>query len=528
MDTIITFVFIFLIFGLLVGIHELGHFIAAKKSGVWVQEFAFGFGPTLFKKKYKGTVYKINLIPLGGYVKLFGEKKLDKDEKFLRKFEKLDDSKEDYIKNLADKLNLSRIKDEFVLFEKISKLKEIKEKDKDLLLEYELNKDYRILDDKRYSNKSIGKRAFIISAGVIMNLLLGILMYSIYLIVVNQKVLLFNMANTNFIGSKVLELNAPVFIDEENLVNSEIDYFNAPIIKANGEYIQDLGRFVSLLKDSLPQKTISIEYYKNGLLKSGVIGNEINNKLPELNLKLKYSGSLGVGNIIENSAAYNAGFKGNIVLLNVAGNPISTYESFTKVLEENQSKTVKIEYLDLDTDNIVNKEILLGNKANNELIFGATGFYEYYPFSFFPSYYLDYKENWLISGFLHSYNITKYQFDVFGNILRYSFETKDTSLLSESVGGPIKIGNEIGNLVKLGNFTDILNLTALISLSLAVMNVLPIPIVDGGHLLFLLVEKIKGSPISEKIQGIFNMIGLVFLISLSLLVTLKDIWSLFV
>ncbi|MBP9758093.1 site-2 protease family protein [Candidatus Dojkabacteria bacterium] len=527
MDIIITFIFIFFIFGLLVGIHEFGHFIVAKKCGVWVQEFAFGFGPTLFRKKWKGTIYKINLVPLGGYVKLFGERKLTKDNKFLRKFEKLDDSKEDYIVQLAEKYDLAKIKDEYVLFEKVSGLKNVKEKDKELLMEYELNKEYRIVDDKRYSNKSIGKRAFIISAGVIMNLLLGIFIYSIYLIIVNQKVLLFNMATTNFVGSNVVELNAPVFIDEDNMVNSEIDYFNAPIIKADGKYINDLNQFVDLLKNDL-NKPIKIEYYKNGVLKSGEIGNEINSKLPKLNDSLKYSGGLGVGSIIEDSAASRAGFESDIVLLSAAGFDINSYEAFTKVLEENQSKNIVIEYLDLETNTTSTKEITLGNKSNDELIFGATGFYEYYPFSFFPSYYLDYSDYKIISGVLHSYNITKYQYDVFANILRYSFETKDTTLLSESVGGPIKIGSEIGNLVKLGNFTDILNLTALISLSLAVMNVLPIPIVDGGHLLFLLIEKIKGSPISERVQGIFNMIGLVFLVSLSLLVTLKDIWSLFI
>ena len=68
--TIIIFIFVL---GLLVLVHEFGHFTAAKKAGIKVEEFAFGFPPRLFSKVKGGTRYSINAIPLGGYVKLFGE-----------------------------------------------------------------------------------------------------------------------------------------------------------------------------------------------------------------------------------------------------------------------------------------------------------------------------------------------------------------------------------------------------------------------------------------------------------------------
>lgn len=70
---ILTIIIFALIIGLLVMIHEFGHFIMAKKSGVEVQEFAFGFKPRLWSKKVKETTYAINAIPLGGYVSLLGE-----------------------------------------------------------------------------------------------------------------------------------------------------------------------------------------------------------------------------------------------------------------------------------------------------------------------------------------------------------------------------------------------------------------------------------------------------------------------
>ena len=68
---------VILIFGLLVFVHELGHFIAAKRSGVEVEEFGFGFPPQLIGKKIGGTIYSLNLIPLGGFVRMKGENLAD-------------------------------------------------------------------------------------------------------------------------------------------------------------------------------------------------------------------------------------------------------------------------------------------------------------------------------------------------------------------------------------------------------------------------------------------------------------------
>jgi len=76
--TVVIFIFIL---GLLIFAHELGHFILAKRAGVRVEEFAFGFPPRIWSKKKKETTYSINLIPLGGFVRLFGEDGSDSENK---------------------------------------------------------------------------------------------------------------------------------------------------------------------------------------------------------------------------------------------------------------------------------------------------------------------------------------------------------------------------------------------------------------------------------------------------------------
>lgn len=80
----ITLLVFLAILGLLVFIHELGHFLVAKRNGVLVHEFAFGFRPRLLSKKIGETTYALNLIPLGGYVRLYGEHEGETGERSFR------------------------------------------------------------------------------------------------------------------------------------------------------------------------------------------------------------------------------------------------------------------------------------------------------------------------------------------------------------------------------------------------------------------------------------------------------------
>ena len=100
----------------------------------------------------------------------------------------------------------------------------------------------------------------------------------------------------------------------------------------------------------------------------------------------------------------------------------------------------------------------------------------------------------------------------------------------ESVGadfaGPIGIANITGQAARLG-FAHLLQFTALLSLNLAVINILPFPALDGGRILFLLVEKIKGKPVRRDIEAVAHNIGFILLIALIIFVTYKDIIRLF-
>jgi regulator of sigma E protease len=81
MSFLVTILLLILVLGILIFIHELGHFLAAKSIGAAVSEFALGMGPRIFSKEYKGTLYSIRVLPIGGFVKILGESDLDEEEK---------------------------------------------------------------------------------------------------------------------------------------------------------------------------------------------------------------------------------------------------------------------------------------------------------------------------------------------------------------------------------------------------------------------------------------------------------------
>jgi len=89
------------------------------------------------------------------------------------------------------------------------------------------------------------------------------------------------------------------------------------------------------------------------------------------------------------------------------------------------------------------------------------------------------------------------------------------------VGGPVFIAQVAGQTAKTG-IVSLLSFTALLSVNLCLINVLPIPVLDGGHLLFLGIEKIKGKPLSLKQRAAMQQIGLAFLILLIIFVTYND------
>lgn len=132
--------------------------------------------------------------------------------------------------------------------------------------------------------------------------------------------------------------------------------------------------------------------------------------------------------------------------------------------------------------------------------------------------------NAFLLSFKVSFEYIKLTFWALGRIIKDAFLGKKTPGLE--LTGPIGAGSIFSRVANLG-FSYIIYFTALISLSVAIFNSLPFPALDGGRFLFLIIEKIKNSPINPKIEKTINQIGFALLIILTIFITIKDIIRLF-
>ena len=112
-------------------------------------------------------------------------------------------------------------------------------------------------------------------------------------------------------------------------------------------------------------------------------------------------------------------------------------------------------------------------------------------------------------------------FVIIGQIFNNLFHGKSTGI---EVMGPVKLAVFTGQIIPLG-FVFILRFIAIFSVNLGIINILPFPALDGGRILFILIEKIKGKPVSQKVEQIFHTAGMMILLALMLFITLREIFT---
>lgn len=393
----ISLIIFLLILSFLVLIHEFGHFIMAKLNGVRVEEFAIGFPPRLFTIKYGETNYSINIFPLGGYVKLFGEE-----------YQEVDPSK---IKAQNQNSNQNNV-----------------------------------ALSKAFAFKKPYQKALIVAAGVVMNLLFGVL-------------ILYGILAYNGFKSDPLPMLFPhqfTFGQQEGRVIATNLAKGSPAEKA-GIKPEDIISSYSIDSDSSITHLTSANQLIETIKKSG--GKTI--YLETVNLK---NGSTKTVPVIPQ---YNAKLKRAIIGVSLIDGVVISYQN---------------------------------------------------------------QPDKLLSGFLHSYNVLEYNFSAIGQLIGMSIKEKDASLVSGAVAGPVGIYGVVNDIVQTSGaqlVKNILNLMALLSLSLGVMNILPFPALDGGRMVFVVYEWISGKQVNKTVENVTNIAGFVFLMGLAVLVSINDIMRLF-
>lgn len=418
-----TIIYFILILGTTVFVHELGHFLFAKKYGVHVYEFSLGMGPRLFKfnRKNDETDYCIRLFPIGGFVQMAGE---------------------------------------------------------------ELEVDEDIPEEKRLTSKPAFQRFMIMIAGVMMNFITAI-------------ILLF------FIGLfNTVSLNN-VYID-----GSAIDGLNNNdrIVAINGNFVNNYDKlalemtiagnhdFTMTLKDEDGKKyDVKVDPVEVG------------------NSNLPYGKDFGfsVTNLSIRESSIDDLSKGDVIT-HIDGIEVTNYLS---LLSELDTKEEDFELTIIDSKGEEKTVTINVTEKEEDVSLGVSyGFY------------LKGEEQ---KGFIAAIKYAFYKF--FSTIEQMIFTViyLITGKISLSMmSGPVGIFNVVDAYSSTG-FVNIISLLCLICINVGFINILPFPAFDGGHVLFIAIEKIKGSRVNPKVENIIHNVGFILLMILMVVITYNDIIKLF-
>ncbi len=349
-----TIVYAVILLGILIFVHELGHFLVAKLSGVKVLKFSLGFGPKVIGKKIGGTEYILSAFPLGGYVKMLGEEPGDEFDESER--------------------------------------------------------------DRAFSFQPLYRRASIVFAGPLFNMLFASVLLSI-----------------------VFMIGVPRLIPK-------------------------------------------------------------------------------IGEVMKDSPALSSGIKTGDMILAIDESDIKYWDEMADIIHQSPGKSIILK-IKRDAEiigiKVVPEEKPLKNIFGEETEVGLIGVkpkgdIQKISFGLFESINLGIKRTWDISALTVTAIIKLIQ----------------RVIPADTIGGPVMIFQLAGKQAEAG-MTNFFTFMALISINLAILNLLPIPILDGGHIFFMAIEAVRGRPLSEKFLLVSQKIGLALIISLMAFALYNDFLRIF-
>ena len=225
-----------------------------------------------------------------------------------------------------------------------------------------------------------------------------------------------------------------------------------------------------------------------------------------------------VGSVKQGAPAFSAGLEKGDLITAINGSAINSWDEMAEIINGSKGKTIRLAVrrgdstrnFTLTPEQVTTKNIF--GEDIQRYIIGITASGESYS-----------KDLNLFQAFseslLQTYRVTELMVVIITKLI-----TGDIS--TDTLGGPIMIAQMAGDSAKAG-IGSLISFIALISINLAIINLLPIPVLDGGHLLFFSIEAIKGSPVSIKVREIAQQIGLFLLILLMILVFYNDISRIF-
>lgn len=424
---------------ILVFIHELGHFLAAKMFGMRVERFSVGFPPRIWGFKRGDTDYCIGATPLGGYVKISGM---------------IDES--------MDTEHLSAEPQPW-----------------------------------EYRSKPVWQRMVVITAGVIFNMILAFLIYT----------------GINWSQGKLslpIEQVSGIYVPESSLLQKVGFKTNDIIVGVNGNLVDAFEELVAI--SELTSSNLSYQVVRDGMTMDLNIPSTILDSLQEqtflhaINIYPPIISSIALG-----SPAEDAGLQAGDRFLEVNGNPVDYWLELTQTIRNSEGILEFVveregQIIIMNIDPYENRTIGIAPPSLAQV--GATST----QLNFVESI----QEGWDQVG--------EQTMGIIGGFSRMF--SGDISV-RQNLGGPVAIADLTKQAVDQAGWIGFWEITALLSITLAIMNILPIPALDGGHLVFLIYEGIARREPTEKVKIAAQNFGFILLVSLMVFVIFNDVSRLF-
>lgn len=357
--------------------------------------------------------------------------------------------------------------------------------------------DDSIIDPSRsFSNIPIYKKQIILLAGPLMNLLIPFIFFPII-----------------FLNG----IDAPEYLEKKMVLGS---------INSSDERLEKFKPGMEILSINDVEINTWDDFLKtkNNFLKDKIIFEVIsNNKVYEINLDNRFNYldlksifnpilSSTIGAILDNSAAQKNDFKVGDKIISINNSDINVWSDIRKELSNKNIK--EFEFILVRNNNLINKKITFDTNERN--VIGISPEVKTYKKNFKGSEVLTSSFNQSIRSInLIFHGIT----DIFGKLF-----TADSGLsdLKKSLAGPIAIAKYSGKAAEKG-LNSIIQFIIIISINLGIINLMPIPLLDGGHIFFNTIEALTRRKINPKVQNFFNRIGFLILISLMVFAIYNDI-----
>jgi regulator of sigma E protease len=422
MQTLLAFI---VVFGIIVIVHEFGHFYFAKKAGILVREFSIGMGPKLFQTHKNETSYTIRVLPLGGYVLMAGYEEEEDIRLGMPALLTLDEN---------DKVTEIDLSDESIQMSGIPID----------VLEYDF-------DEELYIKGSVGG----------------------------------DMENT-----RTFQVNEDALVVQEEGTRLQIAPANRQVqnaslwdrIKTN--FGGPLNNFLLAIV-----AFIALAFMQGGVPSEEPIIGEVQPESPLIETQVETGDRV----------------------LSIDGESTSSWLEMRATVQQHPNEPLEFEVE--KPDGTILTETITPNtaEATDGTEVGAIGVMVYMENSFLGN---------IAHGFTETWTNIK-------NVVASIFLLVTGQLSMDALGGPVAIFEITGQVTQTAGIIGIVNFIGFLSVNLGLMNLLPIPALDGGKLLLNVIEGIRGKPLSEEKETMLNLIGVVLLLLLMVVVTWNDIQRFF-